>query len=68
MTDIGWLCLTGGLALGFAFGLINAWMYRRTLIDKSHPEYRTPEKIGAGFYYIVPEREYVQLLVISRKG
>jgi len=41
--------------------LLTSCFYRRTLALKAEPLNRTAEKIGDKFYYIVPEREYVEM-------
>lgn len=51
--------ITIGLLLGLLLHLVSNGLYRRILIGKADHQDRTPEKIGDGFYYIVPEREYV---------
>lgn len=41
---------------------------RRYLVLKSDPKDRTPAKIDGGFYYIVPESEYVDLQLNQRRA
>lgn len=63
---LDWVMVLGGFLWGFVFGAMwQVWVNRQNLISKAQPEHRTAEKIGDGFYYIVPESEYVQMTVIK---
>lgn len=56
----------GGIGFGFCLGCFwNSMMYRSILISKANDLHRTAEKIGDGFYYIVPEKEYVEMSIAS---
>lgn len=61
---IDWATGFGVLMIGFALGAgWQVYANRQTLLMKARPEHRTAEKIGDGFYYIVPESEYNALKV-----
>lgn len=62
MSDSFILGVVVGLAIGLGMWAIAAAAYRSVLIAKAKPMYRTPERIGDGFYYIIPEAEYVHLI------
>lgn len=56
--------------IGIGFGALASWMlwhwtdslYHRILREKATDKaWPTPEKIGNEFYFIVPEREYLEL-------
>lgn len=56
-----WGGLLGGTVM-WVFWTITDILYRNILIRKATEKNRTAEKIGDGFYYIVPEAEYVRKL------
>ena len=57
-----WAALFGAFMLGAAVGAAwQVYVNRVNLLAKARPEHRTAEKIGSGFYYIVPESEYVRM-------
>ena len=53
------LAFTMGLTL-YATGVVSGWwISRRSLVEGSESPAPTPHKLGDGFYYVVPEAEYV---------
>ena len=52
-----------GAGLFLAMWLLSEKSTRDYMELKAAPNNRTPLKINGGFYYIVPEREYVELIL-----
>jgi len=54
----------GFCVAAFIWSVLAWWqmsMYRGVLVEKSKSDFRTPEKLCDGFYYIVPESEYNEM-------
>ena len=61
MDDVAYYLECGAFVAGWLMSAYGHAIWKRVLVDKAHSDNPTPEKIGKGFYYIVPEGEYVRL-------
>jgi len=43
------------------------YLYRKILIGKANPDNRTAECIDGKFFYIIPEKEYVDMVAQKRE-
>jgi hypothetical protein len=59
--------ITIGLLVGLFFSYYAVHSYKKLLVLKSRPIGRTPERIDDKFYYIVPEKEYVDMSIKALK-
>lgn len=58
------LILIGALSVAILW-LYSKHTQEKYFVEKSIPKYRTPVRIKDGFYYIVPEKEFIELELSS---